>query len=263
VIVSCRSWARTLHGSAETGSDQPFYLLDPAELGDRAAEAATGSGAARLAPTVGLDQMRVVDFVVCGSVAVNGRGTRIGKGAGYSDIEVALLIEAGLLQDALLTTTVHPLQVVDGDLPKSVHDFRLDLIATPEQVITCETPYRPAGIYPQHLDRKKIEAIPVLASRFSEGRTTQPSLLRSSRRNARDAIGESVLNGQKRGMPCFRPAGCRSTRVPPVAATCRSTRARRIPAKTGRYGRHANVRRRRRVGRIPGCRAARSRSETR
>jgi NAD(P)-dependent dehydrogenase (short-subunit alcohol dehydrogenase family) len=35
--------------------------------------------------------MRPVNLVVCGSVAVNRRGVRLGKGAGYSDIEVALL----------------------------------------------------------------------------------------------------------------------------------------------------------------------------
>jgi 5-formyltetrahydrofolate cyclo-ligase len=44
--------------------------------------------------------MRPVDIVVCGSVAVNRQGARLGKGAGYSDIEVALLQEAGLIGPA-------------------------------------------------------------------------------------------------------------------------------------------------------------------
>ena len=47
-------------------------------------------------------------MVVCGSVAVNRRGARLGKGAGYSDIEVALLQEAGLIgPSTVIVTTVH------------------------------------------------------------------------------------------------------------------------------------------------------------
>jgi hypothetical protein len=57
--------------------------------------------------------------VVCGSVAVNRQGARIGKGGGFSDLEVAFLVEAGLIRpDTVLATTVHPLQVVNKPLPK-------------------------------------------------------------------------------------------------------------------------------------------------
>ena len=69
---------------------RPFYLLDPAELATPPAEIATGAGAATHAPKVEVDNMRPVDMVICGSVAVNRDGVRVGKGAGYSDIEVAL-----------------------------------------------------------------------------------------------------------------------------------------------------------------------------
>ena len=41
--------------------------------------------------------MPTLDLVVCGSVAVNADGARVGKGAGYSDLELALLTEAGLV----------------------------------------------------------------------------------------------------------------------------------------------------------------------
>ncbi len=120
-----------------------------------------------MAPTVAVDQMQAIDLVVCGSVAVNRDGVRIGKGAGYSDIEVALLIEAGLLSDdAKLTTTVHQLQVVEHALPECEHDFRLDFIVTPEEVISCSSPYRPRGIYRDHLSGEKIAAIPVIADRY-------------------------------------------------------------------------------------------------
>ena len=57
----------------------------------------------------------------------------LGKGAGYSDIEVALLAEAGLISErTMIATTVHDLQVLDEDLPEQVHDFRVDLIVTPD-----------------------------------------------------------------------------------------------------------------------------------
>ena len=47
-------------------------------------------------------------------MAVNRDGTRLGKGPGYSDLEVALLAEAGLIGPAtVIVTTVHPLQVLD------------------------------------------------------------------------------------------------------------------------------------------------------
>jgi 5-formyltetrahydrofolate cyclo-ligase len=44
--------------------------------------------------------MRRVQKVICGSVAVNRTGARLGKGARYSDIEVTLLTEAGLIGPA-------------------------------------------------------------------------------------------------------------------------------------------------------------------
>lgn len=73
----------------------PFYLLDPATLTTTPNEAASSKVAATVSRNVGVDEMQPVDLIVCGSVAVNRRGVRLGKGAGYSDIEVALLQEAG------------------------------------------------------------------------------------------------------------------------------------------------------------------------
>ncbi|MFD5661382.1 5-formyltetrahydrofolate cyclo-ligase [Streptomyces hirsutus] len=50
-------------------------------------EAAAGRTAAAIAPTVEVDALRPLDLIVLGSVAVNRDGARIGKGAGYSDIQ--------------------------------------------------------------------------------------------------------------------------------------------------------------------------------
>lgn len=68
---------------------------------------------------------------------------------GYSDIEGALLAEAGLIgPDTTIATTVHPLQVIDDDLPATGHDFTVDLIVTPNEVITCPAGRRGTGIAP-------------------------------------------------------------------------------------------------------------------
>lgn len=144
----------------------PFYLLDPSVLPVPAAEAASSRVAATVARNVDVDQMRPVDLVVCGSVAVSRAGVRLGKGAGYSDIEVALLQEAGLIGPATtIVTTVHDLQVVDEELPETEHDFSVDLIITPSEVIACHPPRRPRGLLWQDLSAEKIAAIPALAAR--------------------------------------------------------------------------------------------------
>lgn len=144
----------------------PFYVLDPASLPVPPEEAASKDVAARVAPKVSVEQMQPVDLIICGSVAVNRRGVRLGKGAGYSDIEVALLQEAGLIgQHTTIVTTVHSLQIVDDELPETEHDFSVDLIVTPDNVITCDPPRRPHGLIWADLSPEKIAAIPVLAER--------------------------------------------------------------------------------------------------
>ncbi|MEV0622428.1 5-formyltetrahydrofolate cyclo-ligase [Nonomuraea sp. NPDC050404] len=146
----------------------PFYLLDPHNLPVPAEEVADRVVAARIARRVDVDEMRPVDLVVCGSVAVNRAGVRLGKGAGYSDIEIALLAEAGLLSSqTIIVTTVDELQVLDEDLPEDEHDFRADFIVTPERVIECGSPKRPTGLSWERLSPEKIAAIPLLAKRAS------------------------------------------------------------------------------------------------
>jgi 5-formyltetrahydrofolate cyclo-ligase len=107
-----------------------------------------------------------VDLVVCGTVAVNSEGVRVGKGGGFSDLELALLTEAGLVDDATtIVTTVHRLQLVDEDLPETEHDFRVDIVVTPDEVLRTGTRRRSPGVILEHLDEETIAAIPVLAAR--------------------------------------------------------------------------------------------------
>lgn len=110
-----------------------------------------------------IEELERIDLVICGTVAANRDGVRIGKGGGYSDLELGLLVEAGLVDDqTLIATTVHPLQVLDEVLPETEHDFRVDRIVTPDEVIAAPTLKRPPGILWDHLDDEKIAAIPVL-----------------------------------------------------------------------------------------------------
>jgi 5-formyltetrahydrofolate cyclo-ligase len=148
---------------------KPFIELDPERI-DRPREAASIRGAARLGRPVGLGQMSRVELVVCGSVAVNRIGARLGKGGGYSDLEFGLLLEAGLIDQATwLATTVHPLQVLDAELPETDHDFRVDLVVTPVDTITPPSHRRPSGIIWQDLDQTRLEKIPVLRDLAGHG----------------------------------------------------------------------------------------------
>jgi len=158
------SEGRTLYMAVPRLRDpKPFILLDPRKLTGPPRSNASIRGASKAGRPVSIRRMRPIDLVVCGSVAVNGKGVRIGKVGGYSDLEFALLTEAGLLGDrTVVATTVHPLQVLDEDLPETQHDFRVDLIVTPEEVIRPGPRRRGGGILWEDLDERRIEEIPIL-----------------------------------------------------------------------------------------------------
>jgi 5-formyltetrahydrofolate cyclo-ligase len=142
---------------------RPFLLIDPVELSVPPRRAASIRGASQHGRPVELEEVRRVDVVVCGSVAVNRRGARVGKGGGFSDLEFALLRESGAVTDrTVIATTAHEVQIAEDDLPETTHDFRVDLIVTPDRVIRCRRVRRPAGILWDHLDAAKEQAIPVL-----------------------------------------------------------------------------------------------------
>ncbi|MER5552036.1 5-formyltetrahydrofolate cyclo-ligase [Streptomyces sp. NPDC002793] len=145
---------------------KPFYLLDPASLTIPPAEAAASRAAAAIAPMVEVEALLPLDLIILGSVAVNRAGARIGKGAGYSDLEFALLTEAGLVSpETVIVTTVHALQVTDTPIPTTELDVSVDLIVTPDEAILCPNPHRPAGVDWSVLTAEKIAAIPALIAR--------------------------------------------------------------------------------------------------
>jgi 5-formyltetrahydrofolate cyclo-ligase len=114
---------------------------------------------------VGFEDMQPIDLVVVGCVAVAATGGRTGKGAGFADLELAMLREGGLVQpDTPIVTTVHDLQMVAGDrLPMEAHDWPLDWIVTPETVLATGTRFpRPSGLDWDTLQPDQIRQIPVL-----------------------------------------------------------------------------------------------------
>ena len=149
-----------------------FLRLDPRRLGAaRLAAASTIGGAAALGVAVAPDELPHVDLVVAGSVAVNRRGARVGKGGGYSDLEFALAAELGAV-DARTTvvTTVHDLQVVAGAIPMTSHDVPVDIVVTPTRVL------RPRGAFPRPreiqwaaLTPAQVATMPALAARRRRG----------------------------------------------------------------------------------------------
>lgn len=144
-------------------SPKPFIRLDPRRVRAGPRQAASIRGAFRYGEPVEAEAVPHVDLVVCGSVAVNRAGARVGKGGGYSDLEFGLLRELGSVDDrTVVATTVHPLQVLDEPLPETEHDFRVDLVATPETVWRPPRSRRPPGVLWDHLTRDKLASVPVL-----------------------------------------------------------------------------------------------------
>jgi 5-formyltetrahydrofolate cyclo-ligase len=144
----------------------PFFVLDPDDLADPPRRAASIKGAARSARTVDFDAMTPVDLVVTGCVAVGEDGRRLGKGGGFSDLEFALAVAAGLVDDAtVVATTVHDVQVcAAGSVPTIAHDMHVDLIATPTRRLRCPRAARHAlpRLDWDELTEEKVAAIPVL-----------------------------------------------------------------------------------------------------
>jgi 5-formyltetrahydrofolate cyclo-ligase len=148
-------------------SDKPFIELDPKTLKCSMYAASSIKGAAKHGRPVDLEEVRNIDLIICGSVAVNRKGARVGKGGGYSDLEFALLTEEKKIErDTPILTSVHPLQIVNEPIPMTAHDIPLSVIVTPDEILEIESPLpRPKGIYWETLPGEKIDAIPVLQKR--------------------------------------------------------------------------------------------------
>ena len=148
-------------------SNKPFIELNPKRLKCSAYVASSIKGAAKFGAPVGLEKVQKIDLIVCGSVAVNRKGARVGKGGGYSDLEFALLTEEKKIgRSTPIITSVHPLQIIDQPIPMTEHDIPLSAIVTRDEMIAIKSPLpRPKGIYWNMLPPEKITDIPVLKNR--------------------------------------------------------------------------------------------------
>ena len=141
-----------------------FIDLNPSQLGKHVKQTSSIEGAFRRGRAVHPEQMQEINLIVCGTVAVNRDGARIGKGEGYSDLEYGLARQAKLVGPRTpIVTTVHDLQVLEESLPVLPHDIPVDFIVTPTSVIETHTRLpRPKGIYWEYLSTDQTEAIPYL-----------------------------------------------------------------------------------------------------
>jgi 5-formyltetrahydrofolate cyclo-ligase len=158
-------------------AEKCFVEVDPQRLGSRALLAASLTGAYRYGRLVSPREMRPVDLIVCGSVAVSRDGTRVGKGGGYTDLEYALLREEGKVRESTpIVTTVHPLQIISERVAMLPHDIPVDFLVTPTEVIATRPGHaRPRGIYWDLLRPLKINTIPLLRKRLKRDGTGTPS----------------------------------------------------------------------------------------
>lgn len=157
--------------------ERVFIELDSSRPEIEPSKASTISGAFKVGRPVYVHEMQPIDLVISGSVAVNSQGVRIGKGGGFADLEYGLASAAGVVKPGTpVISTVHPMQLLDEDLPWTQHDVPLDIVVTTEVVIRCDSGReelpRPKGIYWEDLNERKIRSIPLLVKLREESQAT-------------------------------------------------------------------------------------------
>jgi 5-formyltetrahydrofolate cyclo-ligase len=148
-----------------------FLELDPVRLGPRALQAASIRGAERLGRPIGIEALPPLDLIVCGAVAVNAPGARVGKGGGFTDLEYGLLVEAGrVCPRTPIVTTVHPAQILPESIEMRPHDIPMDVVVTPEGVMVVRPTFpRPRGLYRDALAPEKIAEVPIIQRVLRQG----------------------------------------------------------------------------------------------
>lgn len=107
-----------------------FILVNPGDVKGKERFASTIKGCFKFG--VETSDFPKPGLVVEGSVAVDTRGNRLGKGGGYGDAEIKTL--KGMFRTAFVITTVHDIQVVEA-VPFEEKDERVSVIVTPTRVI--------------------------------------------------------------------------------------------------------------------------------
>ncbi|XP_063190829.1 methenyltetrahydrofolate synthase domain-containing protein isoform X1 [Chroicocephalus ridibundus] len=159
---------------------------------------ATSQGVKEYSVPVGLDGKARVDLVVVGSVAVSEKGWRIGKGEGYADMEYAMMVSMGAVQeDTPVITIVHDCQVVDiAEELLDDHDLTVDYILTPTRTVktNCKRP-KPQGIIWHKVSYEMLEKIPILKSlRYREKQTGKDVTLQDEHSDLANTNTPAALN---------------------------------------------------------------------
>lgn len=105
-------------------------------------------------------------MLILGSVCVNRAGYRIGDGAGFADLEYAILSKMKAVnENTTIVTMVHDCQILD-DLPNELfepHDVPVDIIVTPTQTIFINPRLpKPTEIIWPAISKRRLAGIPVL-----------------------------------------------------------------------------------------------------
>jgi 5-formyltetrahydrofolate cyclo-ligase len=141
-----------------------FMLLDPKRIPpDAFHKASARANWDQYAVPIPLDELPHMDAIVAGSVAVTEDGRRAGKGAGYSDLEFAMLRELGH-PPVPVGTTVHDAQRVES-FPIEAFDQCMAAIATPTRAwLTGADPAdAPGHIDWSRIDDAALKAMPPVA----------------------------------------------------------------------------------------------------
>jgi 5-formyltetrahydrofolate cyclo-ligase len=110
-----------------------YLKIDPKDVKGKEREASTIKGAFKYGKPI--KDLPKPDLIVTGSVAVDKKGWRLGKGGGYGDREIKTFLEK--FGKIPVITTVHELQIVDK-VPHEKHDTKVDYIVTPNKIIRCK-----------------------------------------------------------------------------------------------------------------------------
>lgn len=119
---------------ASPGLRQGFLKIDPRKIKSKESFAATIKGAFKYGEKIGY-KIPKPDLKILGSVAVDLKGNRLGKGGGFGDREIEYAESKH--KEILVITTIHESQIVDS-VPVEKHDKKVDIIITPERIIEVQ-----------------------------------------------------------------------------------------------------------------------------
>ncbi len=159
---------------ATAGLHDGFYLLDPKRLPRRFwLRAIQTYGVKDFGIRLATNKKAIgrIDLLVTGAVAVTRTGARLGKGAGFFDLEYAILRELGCIdENTPVIALVHELQIME-DIPMDEKDVPIDYIITPQEIIKTEPLWpKPSYIPWEVLSNKQIRRMRPLWELKQKGR---------------------------------------------------------------------------------------------